>query len=137
MRILPKRAESLHRQRLSTGAAYMAHTGRMSQQLGRISSDIVEEIAFKLLAKPPRNMLNYASRLNIEDKEVFSMAKCNVCDKSVNFGRKISITRSQVSRRALSKQKPNIRRVRVLDEGTPKTMHVCSRCLRSGKVVRA
>lgn len=65
------------------------------------------------------------------------MAKCEVCDKGVLFGRKISITRSQVSRRALSQQKPNVRRVRVVDGGTPKTMHVCSRCLRSGAVTRA
>ena len=65
------------------------------------------------------------------------MAKCDICDKGVSFGRKISITRSQVSRRALSKQKPNVRRVRVIDNGTHKTMHVCSRCLRSGAVERA
>ena len=65
------------------------------------------------------------------------MAKCAVCEKSVSFGRKISITRSQVSRRALAKQRPNVRRVRVLHKGTPMTMHVCSRCLRSGKVERA
>lgn len=65
------------------------------------------------------------------------MAKCDICEKDMNFGRKISITRSQVSRRALTKQRPNIRRVRVIVDGTPKTLHVCSRCLRSGKVVRA
>ena len=65
------------------------------------------------------------------------MAKCDICDKDVNFGRKISITRSQVSRRALAKQRPNVRKVRVVVDGTPKTMHVCSRCLRSGKVQRA
>lgn len=65
------------------------------------------------------------------------MAKCQVCDKSVNFGRKISITRSQVSRRALATQRPNVRKVHVMVKGTPMTMHVCSRCLRSGKVVRA
>ncbi len=65
------------------------------------------------------------------------MAKCDICNKSVSFGRKISITRSQVSRRALSKQKPNVRRVRVIQNGTPKTLHVCSRCLRSGLVERA
>jgi large subunit ribosomal protein L28 len=65
------------------------------------------------------------------------MAKCDVCDKGRNFGRKISITRSQVSRRALVQQKPNIRKVRVVDNGTHKTMHVCSKCLRSGAVTRA
>ncbi|MDD2213198.1 50S ribosomal protein L28 [Oscillospiraceae bacterium HV4-5-C5C] len=65
------------------------------------------------------------------------MAKCDICSKDISFGRKISITRSQVSRRALAQQKPNVRKVRVIDNGTPKTMHVCSRCLRSGKVERA
>jgi len=66
--------------------------------------------------------------------EVFIMAKCDVCQKDTNFGRKISITRSQVSRRALAKQKPNVRNVKVVVNGTPKTMHVCTRCLRSGAV---
>lgn len=65
------------------------------------------------------------------------MAKCDICGKGVSFGRKISITRSQVSRRALSQQKPNVRKVRVIVDNTPKTMHVCSRCLRSGAVERA
>ncbi|MDD2393667.1 MAG: bL28 family ribosomal protein [Eubacteriales bacterium] len=65
------------------------------------------------------------------------MARCDICDKGMMFGRKISITRSQVSRRALASRKPNIRKVRVLDGVTPKTMHVCSRCLRSGEVKRA
>lgn len=64
------------------------------------------------------------------------MAKCEICDKSISFGRKISITRSQVSRRALSKQKPNIRKVRAIVNGTPQTVHVCARCLRDGKVTR-
>lgn len=65
------------------------------------------------------------------------MAICEVCDKSILYGRKISITRSQVSRRALAKQKPNVRRVKVLVMDTPKTMSVCTRCLRSGLVKRA
>lgn len=65
------------------------------------------------------------------------MAKCDVCQKDTNFGRKISITRSQISRRALAKQKPNVRNVKVVENGTHKTMHVCTRCLRSGAVKRA
>lgn len=65
------------------------------------------------------------------------MAKCDVCQKDMLFGRKISITRSQISRRALSKQKPNIRNVRVVVDGVPKTMHVCTRCLRSNAVKRS
>lgn len=65
------------------------------------------------------------------------MAKCDVCQKDMLFGRKISITRSQVSRRALTKQKPNVHSVRVMVDGTPGTKHVCTRCLRSGAVKRA
>jgi large subunit ribosomal protein L28 len=65
------------------------------------------------------------------------MAKCEICQKDMHFGRKISITRSQISRRALTKQKPNVRTVKVIVEGTPKTMHVCTRCLRSNAVKRS
>ncbi len=65
------------------------------------------------------------------------MAKCEICQKDMFFGRKISITRSQVSRRALVRQKANVRKVKVVVDGTPKTMHVCTRCLRSNAVQRA
>jgi len=73
----------------------------------------------------------------LDTQEVFFMAKCEICQKDTFFGRKISITRSQVSRRALTTQQPNIRNVKVIVNGTPKTMHVCTRCLRSGEVTRA
>jgi large subunit ribosomal protein L28 len=65
------------------------------------------------------------------------MSKCDICQKDMFFGRKISITRSQVSRRALIRQKPNVHNVRVVVEGTPMTKHVCTRCLRSNSVKRA
>ncbi|MGI6299167.1 MAG: large ribosomal subunit protein bL28 [Saccharofermentanales bacterium] len=65
------------------------------------------------------------------------MAKCDVCEKDIFFGRKIRITRSQISRRALTQQRANIRTVKVMVDGTPKTMHVCTRCLRSNCVTRA
>ena len=65
------------------------------------------------------------------------MAKCEICQKDTFFGRKIRITRSQISRRALTQQKANVHSVKVAVDGTPKTMHVCSRCLRSGLVKRA
>ena len=65
------------------------------------------------------------------------MSRCVVCQKDMFYGRKISITRSQVSRRALIQQNPNIRNVKVVVNGTPMTMRVCTRCLRSGLVKRA
>lgn len=65
------------------------------------------------------------------------MAKCEICEKSIAHGNKISIARSHVSRRTSRTFKPNLRRVRALVNGETKTMYVCSKCLRSGKVVRA
>ena len=65
------------------------------------------------------------------------MAKCKICDKSVRTGHRISITRSQVSRRANRTWKPNVKRVRVIENGTPKRIYVCTACLRSNKVTRA
>lgn len=65
------------------------------------------------------------------------MGKCDICEKDMFFGRKIRITRSQISRRAKVEQKANVKRVRVLVDGVPQTMHVCTRCLRSGAVKRA
>ncbi len=66
------------------------------------------------------------------------MATCDICEKGVINGRRISITRSQVSRRAKRSWKPNIQKVRIVDaNGTHRTAKVCTGCLRSGKVNRA
>lgn len=65
------------------------------------------------------------------------MAKCEVCEKSVRTGHRISITRSQVSRRANRTWKPNIKKIKIIDNGTVKSIHICTRCLRSNKVQRA
>ena len=65
------------------------------------------------------------------------MAKCAICEKSLSYGNKLSIARSHVSRRTSRTFKPNLRRVKALVNGETKTMYVCSKCLRSGKVERA
>lgn len=65
------------------------------------------------------------------------MAKCEICEKSIAHGNKISIARSHVSRRTSRTFRPNLRRIKALVAGEPKTIYVCSKCLRSGKVVRA
>ena len=65
------------------------------------------------------------------------MAKCSICEKSISHGNKISIARSHVSRRASRTWKPNLRSVKAIINGEPKTIQVCSKCLRSGKVTRA
>ena len=61
------------------------------------------------------------------------MAKCEICNKGVSFGIKLSHSH----RRSNTKWKPNIRTVKAIVNGTPKTIKVCSRCLRSNKVERA
>lgn len=61
------------------------------------------------------------------------MAKCEVCGKGVTFGIKVSHSH----RRSNRAWKPNVRSVKAVVNGTPKTVKVCSRCLRSGKVQRA
>lgn len=66
------------------------------------------------------------------------MAKCEVCEKNMMYGRHISITRSQVSRRAKRDWKVNVRRVKIIDaKGVVRHAYVCTSCLRSGKVQRA
>lgn len=61
------------------------------------------------------------------------MAKCDVCGKSLKFG--IQISHSH--RRSNRVWKPNVRRVKAIVNGSPKRIHACTRCLRSGKVTRA
>ena len=65
------------------------------------------------------------------------MAKCEICDKSVNYGNKLSITRSHISKRTTRTFKPNIRTVKAMVDGQPKKINVCTKCLRSGKVTKA
>ena len=61
------------------------------------------------------------------------MAKCEICGKGVTFGIKVSHSH----RRSNRTWKPNIRAVKAIVDGSPKSLKVCSRCLRSGKVTRA
>ena len=65
------------------------------------------------------------------------MAKCEICNKSVNYGNKLSITRSHISKRTSRTFKPNIRTVKAMVDGQPKKISVCAKCLRLGKVTKA
>jgi large subunit ribosomal protein L28 len=57
------------------------------------------------------------------------MAKCSVCGKGVVFGQNVSHSNRKTNRC----WKPNIRKVKVVENGTPKTVSICSRCLRTLK----
>ena len=61
------------------------------------------------------------------------MAKCDICGKGVTFGIKVSHSH----RRSNRTWKPNVRRIRAVINGNTKSINICTRCLRSGKVTRA
>ncbi|MFW6157149.1 MAG: 50S ribosomal protein L28 [Armatimonadota bacterium] len=61
------------------------------------------------------------------------MAKCYVCGKGPSTGHKVS-----GSNRATKRTwKPNLQRVRAIVDGSPKRIHVCTSCLKAGKVRKA
>ena len=60
------------------------------------------------------------------------MAKCEFCDKGVVFGIRVSHSH----RRSNRPWKPNVKRGKAVVDGTPKLVYVCTRCLRSGAVVK-
>ncbi len=64
------------------------------------------------------------------------MAVCAICGKKPISGNKISITRSHVSGRSPRTWKPNLRSVKAEIDGETKRVHVCTKCLRNGKVKR-
>ena len=61
------------------------------------------------------------------------MAKCDICGKGVHFGNYVSHSHRRSNRIWNS----NIRSVKCLVNGAAKRMHVCTTCLKSGKVERA
>lgn len=65
------------------------------------------------------------------------MAKCEICDKSVKYGKQLSETRSHISKRTPRTFKPNVRTVKAVVDGQTKKINVCTKCLRSGKVTKA
>ena len=65
------------------------------------------------------------------------MAKCEICEKSISHGNKLSITRSHISKTTSRTWKPKLRIVKAIINGEPKRIHVCAKCLRDGKVKRA
>jgi len=58
---------------------------------------------------------------------------CSVCGKKPSFGNNVSHANNRTSRRWL----PNIQTVKANQAGTIKRIHVCTRCIRSGAVVKA
>ena len=71
---------------------------------------------------------------------------CAICGKHTTAGRQythrgrakhlggVGIKTTGVSKRTF---KPNLQKVRVLVDGAPKRIYVCTRCIRNGKVTKA
>jgi large subunit ribosomal protein L28 len=63
--------------------------------------------------------------------EVFTMASvCEVCGKKPQFGMRLSHSHRRTKRR----WNPNVQRVRAIVNGAPRRIHVCTSCLKAGKV---
>jgi large subunit ribosomal protein L28 len=58
--------------------------------------------------------------------------KCDICGKTTVTGNKVSHAKNRTRR----VWKPNLLKVRALVGTSKTTMRVCTRCLRSGKVVK-
>ena len=58
---------------------------------------------------------------------------CEVCGKGKVSGNNVSHSNRHTKRT----WSPNLRNVKAVVEGTPKTIKVCTKCLHSGKIQRA
>jgi len=58
---------------------------------------------------------------------------CEVCGKGRQVGHNVSHANNKTPR----VWHPNLQKVRVLKDGTVKRMNVCTRCIRSGVIVKA
>ena len=55
------------------------------------------------------------------------MASCEVCGKGPQFGHNVSHSKVATNRRWL----PNIQKVKLLVDGHPRKVNICTRCLRT------
>jgi large subunit ribosomal protein L28 len=58
---------------------------------------------------------------------------CAICSKKPGFGNNRSHSMVATKRRF----EPNLQHIRIVLDGAPTRAYVCTRCLRSGKVVKA
>jgi large subunit ribosomal protein L28 len=66
-------------------------------------------------------------------REHIMAQECEICGKKPAFGRNVSHAHNVTPRRF----NPNLQRVRALVNGATKHIRVCTRCLRSNKIVKA
>ena len=57
---------------------------------------------------------------------------CEICGKTPHVGHNVSHSNIKTKKR----WSPNLQRVTALVDGKPKRLRVCTRCIRSGRVVK-
>ena len=62
-----------------------------------------------------------------------TMAKCDICGKSVQFGANVSHSNAKTSKI----WRPNIKKVRVMENNRVTRKHVCVRCIKADKILKA
>ncbi len=77
-------------------------------------------------------MVSYACFLTLGSTEDFTVAgKCDICGKGKLSGNKVS----HANNKSKKMSKPNLQSVKaVAAKGSHVRLHVCTRCIRSGKV---
>ena len=61
------------------------------------------------------------------------MASCSICNKKRIVGNNVSHANNKTKRVLL----PNIQRIRIVTDSGTKRAYVCTRCIRSNRVVKA
>ena len=59
--------------------------------------------------------------------------RCAICEKGAQAAHKVSHS----NRKARKWQEPNLQPVHAIIDGAPKHIRVCTRCIRSGKIIKA
>jgi large subunit ribosomal protein L28 len=58
---------------------------------------------------------------------------CEICGKRPSFGHNVSHANNKTARR----WQPNLQRVRVLVDGRPRRIRVCTQCIKAHRVLKA
>jgi len=59
--------------------------------------------------------------------------RCELCGKGPQSGNNVSHANNKTRRRWL----PNLQKVRAMVNGATKTLRVCTRCIKAGRIVKA
>lgn len=60
------------------------------------------------------------------------MAKCALCGKGPSFGHNVS----HANNKTRKVWRPNVQRVKTVQNGTVRHLNVCTQCIKSGKIAK-